>query len=537
MRQNRILSTGAALTCSFAVLVIFVFALAAQEVNPFTDVSEAAGVLATHRGVWDPEESRRGYLAVGQAWGDYDNDGHVDLYLTGNLDPNVLLHNEGDGKFRPAPFAEQMALAQLPSGGALWADYDNDGWRDLLVLNDGPNVLWRNQEGVGFEDVTSQAGIGGNVKSSSAAWADFDGDGWLDLYVANWSCFPECDPVDFSRQQDRLYRNLGDGSFKDVTAELDLERTRGAAFAVSFVDFDSDGDADIYVVNDKLQNEVGNLLWRNDGPGCSQWCWTDVSAAAGAGALINGMGLAVGDYDNDLDTDFYFTEMVYPMFLLDNQGDGTFLDRALEAGVAVNLQADHAVGWGAAFLDHDNDGWLDLYMAASGQSRDDIDFTMTMHDPWPNPFFVNNRDGSFRELALGGEARATMGIARADYDNDGRVDIVLGNWNEGYQLWRNTTQTDNAWLGLLLRGGGTVNRDAIGARVIVTTADGLARLGEVRSGSGLGAGDDIRLHFGLGDASQAEVRILWPDGSEQVYEHVAAGLLHELAWSEQNTEA
>lgn len=521
---------GPALAGSIALLAMLTLTLVAQEVSPFTDVSEAAGVHATHRAVWDPEESRRGYLAVGQAWGDYDNDGHVDLYLTGNLDPNVLLHNEGDGSFRPAPFTQQLALAQLPSGGALWADYDNDGWRDLFVLNDGPNTLWRNLAGAGFEDVTARAGLGGEAKSSSAAWADYDGDGWLDLYVANWSCFPECDPVDFARQQDRLYRNLGDGSFRDVTDELGIARTRGAGFAVSFVDFDRDGDADIYVVNDKLQNEVGNVLWRNDGPGCERWCWTDVSAAAGADALINGMGLAIGDYDNDLDPDFYFTEMVYPMFLLDNQGDGTFVERAREAGVAVNLQADHAVGWGATFLDHDNDGWLDLYMAASGQRRDDVDFSMTFHNPWPNAFFVNNRDGTFRAFAPGGEARPTMGIARADYDNDGRVDLVLGNWNEGYRLWRNMASTEHAWLGLHLRGGGPVNRDAIGARVTVTTADGLARMSEVRSGSGLGAGDDIRLHFGLGDARSAEVRILWPDGSEQILQDVAVGVWQQVNW-------
>ncbi len=531
------LNAVVAVSGSILMLAALTFTLAAQEASPFSDVSEAAGVQVTHRGIWDPEETRRGYLAVGQAWGDYDNDGHVDLYLTGNLDPNVLLRNQGDGSFRPAPFAEQLALAQLPSGGALWADYDNDGWRDLLVLNDGPNVLWRNLAGAGFADVTADAGIAGAAKSSSAAWADYDSDGWLDLYVANWSCFPECDPVDFARQQDRLYRNLGDGSFQDLTGELGPERTRGAGFAVSFVDYDRDGDVDLYVVNDKLQNEVGNVLWRNDGPGCESWCWTDVSAAAGADALINGMGLAVGDYDNDLDPDFYFTEMVYPMFLLDNQGDGTFLDRSHEAGVAVNLQADHAVGWGAAFLDHDNDGWLDLFMAASGQSRDDIDFTMTFHDPWPNPFFVNNRDGTFRELALGEDEQATMGIARADYDNDGRVDLVLGNWNEGYRLWRNTVQTDNAWLGLQLLGGGPVNRDAIGARVVVTTADGLSRLGEVRSGSGLGAGDDIRLHFGLGNAAWADVHILWPDGTEQSLEALQAGVWHELGWPGPNTEA
>ena len=495
------------------MMVIAGGATANDEAAPFIDVSDSAGIAATHQAIWDPEETPAGYLAVGQAWGDYDNDGWVDLYVTGNLDPNILYRNNGDGTFNVSPFSDSVSVPDVPSGGAVWADYDNDGWADLYVLNAGENRLFRNSGGDGFVEMGAAAGVNDAAKGTTAAWGDYDRDGWLDLYVANWSCFPECDPVDFALQQDRLYRNRGDGTFADVTAGLDYEKTLGAGFAASFADYDSDGDPDIYVVNDKLENAIGNVLWRNDGPGCDGWCWADVSREAGADALLNGMGLAVGDYNNDLDLDFYFTEMVYSMFLLDNQGDGTFANRAREARVAVNFQPAHAVGWGAAFFDYDNDGWLDLYMTATRQGRDDFTFKLNFTMPHPNRFFQNNGDGTFRSLDIAEADRASMGVAYADYDQDGRVDFVIGNWNDQYRLYRNVVENDHHWVAFKLVGGGPVNRDAIGARALVTTDDGLTQMQEVKSGSGLGAGNDTTLHFGLGTAVVASVEVQWPDGS------------------------
>jgi len=494
--------------------------LAVDSPAPFVDVTADAGILATHRAVWDPEERKEGYLAIGLAWGDYDNDGWPDLYVTGNLDPNVLYHNNSDGTFSIAPFSESVSVPDIPSGGTVWADYDNDGWQDLYVTNDGPNRLFRNQGGAGFVEVAMSAGVDDAAKGTTATWGDYDNDGWLDLYVANWSCSPECDPVDFSLQQDRLYHNNGDGTFEDVTAYLDYTKTLGAGFAASFADYDNDGDLDIYVVNDKLHHEIGNVLWRNDGPGCAGWCWADVSRESGADALLNGMGLAVGDYDNDLDLDFYFTEMVYSMFLLDNEGNGEFANRAFDARVAVNNDPDHAVGWGTAFFDYNNDGWLDLYMTASRYQRDDFDFKLDFHLPHPDQFFHNNGDGTFSAMEMEGPDRPSMGIAYADYDRDGLVDFVIGNWDEGYRLYRNTTSNNNRWLALQLIGGGPVNRDAIGARAIVTATDGSTRMQEIKAGSGLGAGNDTALHFGLGQASIDTVEIRWPDGSTCVLTNV-----------------
>ncbi len=255
---------------------------------------------------------------MGQAWGDYDNDGWVDLYVTGGLDENVLYRNQGDGTFDISSANNDVSLPGVWSGGAVWVDYDNDGWRDLYVLANGANVLLHNDGGSGFSDVTEVSGIGDVGKGSAAAWGDYDNDGLLDLYVANWSCFPDCDPIDPTLASDHLYRNRGDGTFAAVSRLMDEEKLRGSGFAAAFFDADNDGDLDIYVVNDKLHNPIGNVLWRNDGPGCGGWCFGEVSAEMGANIAKHGMGLAIADYDNDLDLDIYFSDMVESMALLKN---------------------------------------------------------------------------------------------------------------------------------------------------------------------------------------------------------------------------
>ena len=309
----------------------------------FRDVSAQAGIAATHRAIWYedvPVPYDDAYLAAGSAWADFDQDGWVDLFVSGNLDPNVLYRNNGDGTFAVSEFSAALSLPNTASGGAVWADYDNDGWRDLYVLNNGPNRLFRNLAGAGggpvstraggtvstraFEDVTEAAGVGDIGKGTSAAWGDYDEDGHLDLYVTNWSCYPECELLDFSRSRDVLYHNNGDGSFTDVSGLLGFEPLLGAGFAVSWLDYDDDRDLDLYVVNDKAVNALGNVLWRNDGAGCGGWCFTNVSARSSADSVVHGMGLASGDYDNDGDLDLYFSNMIGAMILLENLGDGTF---------------------------------------------------------------------------------------------------------------------------------------------------------------------------------------------------------------------
>lgn len=466
----------------------------------FTDVTSSAGITATHHGdyIW---------LTTGQAWGDYDNDGWVDLYVTDNAGPNTLFRNQGDGTFVPSSLSSIVDLANVPSGGAVWADYDNDGWQDLYVLNRGSNVLFRNEQGGGFTDVTMTAGVGDSGMGESAAWGDYDQDGYLDLYVTNLNC-DSC-PL---TSRDGLYHNNGDGTFSDVTVALDVAQVHKLGFAVSFMDYDNDGDPDIYVVVDK---DLGNVLWRNDGPGCGLWCFTDVSADSGADIQVAGMGLAVGDYDNDSDLDFYFSDEG-PMVLLQNQtsqGTANFLDVSQSAGVGFD-----SVGWGTIFFDYDNDGWLDLYLA-----------TMPPDPNLANRLFHNSGDGTFTDVTntSGSDSTGpTFGVAYADYDRDGRLDFVIGNRDEGYRLYHNQNDDTHSWLHLKLVGVWPVNRDAVGARAYVTTSDGRTLMQEVKAGSSIGSGNELALHFGLGAATATEVTIVWPDGTSQSY----AEPIHNQEW-------
>lgn len=302
----------------------------------FTNVNATAGIAAARQDVQEK--------LIGQAWGDYDRDGWLDLYVTDSGGPNTLFHNNGNGTFTVSPLSASVSLPDAVSSGVTFADYDNDGWPDLYVLNWGANVLYHNDGGAGFTDVTAAAGVGDIGQGKSAAWGDYDKDGFLDLYVANWACYPDCGRPS-TGERDLLYHNNGDGTFTDISSVLG-GKIMGAGFAVSFTDYDNDGDLDIYLVNDEFINPVGNALWRNDGPGCDAWCFTDVSTESGTNTTVMGMGLATADYDNDGDMDFYFSN-AGPMTLLQNRGDGTFVDAAATAG--VDLSTD-VIGWGAVFL-------------------------------------------------------------------------------------------------------------------------------------------------------------------------------------------
>ena len=516
--------------------VIFItFFLLANDPSLFHDVSEEAGIHATHRGIWDenaPGQYENGYLAAGTAWGDYDNDGWVDLYTTGNLDPNVLYRNNQDGTFTVSEFSEDVSLPDVLSGGAVWGDYDNDGWRDLYVLNMDANRLYRNIQGTGFEDVTQIAGVGDIGKGTTAAWGDYDLDGHLDLYVANWSCMPECDIKNFVRSRDVLYHNNGDGTFTDVSGLLEFDKLLGAGFSVSFVDYDNDRDLDIYVVNDKAVNALGNVLWRNDGAGCQHWCWIDVSAESGTDTVVHSMGLATGDYDNDGDLDFYVSNMVRSMVLLQNQGDGTFSSLAESAG--VDYETGKSVGWGTAFFDYDNDGWLDLYLASTGVSQ--IYGKAGMHNEYPDMLYHNNGDETFSPIEhdlFMNEIYATMGFSTADYNNDGRVDFVATHWNDQHRLYENITDETNNWIQFQLEGSGTIPRDAIGTRVYVTTSEGHTQMQELKSGSSLGSGNDMTLHFGLGQSTIEKITVQWLNGDNHEYSNVDVNqrchlTLHEI---------
>lgn len=477
----------------------------------FRDVSVAAGVAVAAR--------QGNEKLIGQAWGDYDRDGWPDLYVTDSAGPNTLFHNNGDGTFVVSDHSAALSLPDAESSGVVFADYDNDGWPDLYVLNWGANVLYHNDGGAGFTAVTATAGVGDTGHGKSAAWGDYDQDGYLDLYVANWSCYPDCGrPTTGDR--DRLYHNNGDGTFTDASNLLS-GKTMGAGFAVSFTDFDNDGDPDIYLVNDEFINPVGNALWRNDGSGCDGWCFTDVSLEAGANQRVMGMGLATADYDNDGDMDLYFSNSG-PMTLLQNLGDGTFADVSTDTGADLGREL---VGWGAVFFDYNNDGWRDLYLAVSDRTSGE--------DP-RDVLLRADGEGGFTEIMDSGldTTGRTLGVAYADYDRDGWVDLVVGNYNQGYVLYRNAGIAGNHRLVLDLIGGGPANRDAIGARVTVTTVDGRTQTQEVQSGSSLGAGNALTLYFGLGTSAAANVTVTWPDGLTESFPALAADQHYTLVYPE-----
>ncbi|MBP7999807.1 MAG: CRTAC1 family protein [Chloroflexi bacterium] len=468
----------------------------------FTNVNGTAGIAAARQ---DTTEK-----LIGQAWGDYDRDGWLDLYVTDSGGPNTLFRNNGDGTFAVSPLSANVSLPEAVSSGVTFADYDNDGWPDLYVLNWGENTLYHNDGGAGFTDVTASAGVGDIGQGKSAAWGDYDEDGFLDLYVANWACYPDCGRPS-SGDRDRLYHNNGDGTFTDISSALS-GKMMGAGFAVSFTDYDNDGDLDIYLVNDEFINPVGNALWRNDGPGCEAWCFTDVSTESGTNTTVMGMGLATADYDNDGDMDFYFSN-AGPMTLLQNVGDGTFVNAAAAAGVDLST---NVIAWGVTFFDYDNDGWSDLYVAVSDRAAGEAPRDVLFH---------NNGDGTFSELPNAGldEGGGTLGVAYGDYDRDGWVDLVVGNFDQGYVLYRNAAaNSGNNRLVFDLVGGGPVNRDAVGTKVAIRTPDGRTQLQELHNGSSLGAGNMLTLNFGLGAAAYASVTITWPDGTVQTYPAVPA---------------
>ncbi|MEP0804082.1 MAG: VCBS repeat-containing protein [Chloroflexota bacterium] len=484
-----------------------------EEPPVFADVSRQAGVVNNRVAGIE--------MSAGIAWGDYDNDGWIDLYVTDPIGPNTLYRNNGNGTFSVSPLADQVAIPNTYSQGATFADYDNDGWKDLLVVNWGQDHLFHNEGGKGFVDVSRQTGIVDDRNSKSASWGDYDNDGFLDLYIANWSCYPKCGRQ-FDGEPDRLYHNNGDGTFTEVT-ELLKGGVTGAGFIANFTDYDNDGDLDLYLVNDEFINPIGNKLWRNDGAGCNGWCFTQVAKEANADSKVFGMGLAAGDYDNDGDMDYYYSN-VGPMELLQNQGGGTFVNVAKEAGVDFPT----GIGWGAVFLDYDNDGWRDLYLAIAD--------TADHKDIGANQLFRNNADGTFTPVACHNEAtdvRMSIGVAYADYDHDGWVDLVVGNLDEGYRLYKNQQgqTSNNHWLAIQLIGAGPVNRDAVGARVYVT-AGGVTQMQEVILGSSVMAGNDLVQYFGLGGERSAEVRIRWSNSVEQVIPNVKADRRYQIRYGE-----
>jgi hypothetical protein len=505
----------------------------------YADVTAAAGIgfAHVHGGT-----GRKYYIETvppGVCWLDYDNDGWQDLYfvqsgpLPGAARPagapaSRLYRNRGDGTFEDVTARAGVANAGGYGNGCTAADYDNDGDIDLYVTNFGPSVLYRNNGDGTFTDVAARAGVANGLYALGAAWADYDNDGRLDLFVANYVDFTMddqkfcgnvkenrrsyCHPDAYGGLPDVLYHNEGNGRFREVSRSTGITDPNGKGMGVVWFDHDGDGDVDLYVANDATPN----VLYRNDGNGR----FTDVTLLAGVccsedGRPESGMGVDAGDADGDGWPDLFVTNLSNETNQLYRNlaGRGPFSIDTFPAGLGeISLLES---GWGADFFDADNDGDLDL-VVTNGHPMDDIHEVNDMLSYPQRPFlFENLGGGRYREIgrAVGpyfAVPEVGRGLATADYDNDGDLDIVFAPNNRRATLLRNEGgHAAGRWLTLRLLGV-RANRDAIGARVVVL-AGGRRQVEEVKSGSSYMSQNDLRLHFGLGSAARADaIEIRWP---------------------------
>lgn len=465
-----------------------------------SDVTAAAGIDLLHTG--------GGQFMTGQVIADFDNDGLPDLFLTRAFDGNRLYINQGDGSFSVSPHNHQIALDGMRHSGALAFDYDNDGYKDLLILGWSHYHLFRNLPDGGFEDVTDTAGLTYPGRGTSAAVADFDRNGHPDIYITNFRYEnhpgPGCDGNGACSSVDRLYVNNGDGTFTDVTEDyLGLETLEREGFTAVWVDVNDNGWLDLYIINDRL---AGNVLYRNDGPGCNGWCFTDVSAEAGVDVEAFGMGIAAGDYDNDGHTDLFVSDaFTHHLFRNLGQADPDFEWRSKAAGVNP-----YVFGWGTLFVDFDNDGWLDLYLNTEAPGEPDPG-----QKDLCTRVFHNQADGTFLDISDGMGTRLcgpNFGIATGDLFGNGRQDLVIGRYNRDYRVLRNDSEPGN-YLRIRPIGGNGIHRDATGTRVWLIDSAGNVRMRDSHNGIGLGGGSETVIHFGLGPETVDALYLRWPNGA------------------------
>ncbi len=501
--------------------------------HAFHDVTENSGVDFLHH-IPDAELFP---IGAGVVVFDYDDDGIQDIFLPDIRGANGLYRGDGHGGFTSVAVAAGVDDPDGQGNGGCAADYDNDGDQDLYLTNHGTNILFQNRGDGTFADV-SAASIDTHDdrrKFTGCAWGDYDRDGHLDLVVVSHMAETIEDMLftqDFHLVLGgmSLFHNEGDGTFTDVTPLLgdtsgakaggEAGNLYGAGFQPIWFDFDNDGDLDLYVVNDFGQKIQPNVLWRNDGPDDTEnWLFTDISKSSGAKVSIDGMGLAVGDYDLDGYLDLYMTNILSNV-LLRNQGDGhIFSDTAPEAGVELRmLGLRPRIGWGAMFFDYDNDGDEDLYVVSGFL---DIPQPPNAKEQ-PNVLLRNEGNGTFVDVSAGSGAENSgygRGAAYLDFNGDGCLDLVICNYGQSALLFENLCDTGNHWLVVDVRGA-TGNRNGIGARVTISV-EGVTQIREISAGSSQMGQNMGEAHFGLGSATQVDsVTVTWPSGKVQTITEV-----------------
>jgi len=545
----------------------------------FVDRAHDAGIDFVHFNGMSGEFYFPESMAPGVGLLDYDNDGDLDVYLVqgtmlgantisqtalppGNPLPlkgrlfrnDLTVHQDGTRTLRFSDVTERSGIESRGYGmGVAAGDFNNDGCVDLYLTNFGLNQMFRNNCDGTFADVSKQSKTDDPGFSVSASFVDYDRDGWLDLYVGNYldytietnqTCFlitgerDYCPPTAYRAQPDRLYHNNRDGTFADVTARALVGGEYGPALGVATADFDGDGWLDIYVANDNQDN----LLWMNQHDGT----FRNTALLSGAALTSEGkaeasMGVDAGDFDNDGDEDLFITELTGEgSNLYVNNGTAVFEDQSARSGLGAHSLP--YTGFGTAWFDFDNDGWLDI-MVVNGTIAS-IEALRRAHDPFPlrqrKQLFRNLANGKFEEVAERAGAAFQLsevgrGAAFGDIDNDGDVDVLVGNDAGPTRLLINNVGDRKHWLGLRLVG--ERKRDMYGARVAVirpsTDAQGAPTKVEGRgTGSTLwrraradgsyASANDPRVLAGLGDSTEAPtVRVVWPSGRVEEWTRVA----------------
>ena len=512
------------------------------------NVAGAAGIDFTYRNSPTPDKHYVEAVPGGLAVFDYNGDGRPDIFFTNGAETpsldkasagywNRLYRNDGHMRFTDVTESAGVRGIGYAMGAAA-ADYDNDGHVDLFVAGVRHNQLLRNSGDGRFEDVTARAGIASGEWAVTGGWLDYDNDGRLDLVVVNyvqWS--PEanrycgdqargiriyCHPRFFQGLPNRLYRNRGDGTFEDVSARSGLLAHIGKGMSVAFADYDHDGRLDMFVTNDA----VPNFLFRNNGDGT----FGETALVAGvsvpaSGRPVSGMGTDFQDYDNDGWEDIHFTALsseTFPLFRNDTRGG--FVEATQSSGLAT-LTA-RSSGWCSIVADLDNDGRKDIFTANS-HANDRIGESAVTGWRQANSLFINDGQGRFRdatvESGLAGAVAVHRGCGVADFDADGRLDLVVLTLGTRAELWKNESAPDNRWLIVRLVGTKS-NRDGIGARVVVGN-----QVRTMTTASGYASSSHAGVHFGLGSTTDlVRVELQWPSGTRQVVENVKTNQVLEI---------
>ena len=539
------------LTCA---VMLTALAGAFSEESPefrFTDRTADSGIDFLHVTGASGEKYMIETMGAGAVFFDYDGDRDPDLYLVnGGVLPGfestqpvrgALYRNDGTGHF-----SDVTALSGLDfegyGMGAASADYDNDGDADLYVTEFGPNRLFRNNGDGSFTEVAEAAGVVNPLWSVSASWSDLDGDGSLDLYVANYLSFgfdsnPDCSqrkggkvlrsyclPDVFRGLPDALYRNRGDGAFEDVSRQAGVALGHGKGLGVVAFDYDQDGLTDLYVANDTAPN----FLFRNlGGMRFREAALESGVAYDGDGKAQAGMGVDAGDYDRDGDMDLFVTNFQGEFNTLYRNDENRFFTDASSL-VGLGRPSLRSLGFGAAFVDLDNDGWLDVVVANGHVLDNTAELTEGSLYPQRNQLFRNRGDGRFEEIRSAGSgferSKVSRGLAVSDIEGDGDLDLLFMSSGDRPELLRNDGPSGNPLRLLLI--GRHANRDAVGARLIFDLGEDGFITTEVLAGSSYASQNELVVHVGLGGRTKVQsVTIDWPGSGQEVVGPLEAGEL------------